>query len=192
VQRLGGPGSTRQIRLISEPYRVVGDVSSRPLRSPRRHKLDGKRQTSAESFGRVCVLSCLHHIGVVREFQHQDRELLDHRNSAFRNHRLSAILLTRGEAHDCPVADRLICPVQRAKRMLRRLKPGRPPFDVIDDKSGAGRRSVNIIKDPDHALSLGAAAWLCHPIIDFPRFRHCMLRSKAARALTSQPPHKPA
>jgi hypothetical protein len=29
--------------------------------------------------------------------------------------------LTRGEAHDRPVADRLICRVQRAKRMLRRL-----------------------------------------------------------------------
>jgi stalled ribosome rescue protein Dom34 len=57
-------------------------------------------------------LSCLHHISVVREFQRQDRELLDQQNSAFRNHRLIAILLTRGEAHDCPVADRLICRVE--------------------------------------------------------------------------------
>src|ERR1700756_1424325 len=32
--------------------------------------------------------------------------------------RLIAILLTGGEAHDCPVADRLIRRVRRAKRML--------------------------------------------------------------------------
>jgi transposase len=32
--------------------------------------------------------------------------------------RLIAILLTGGEAHDCPVAERLICRVQRPKRML--------------------------------------------------------------------------
>ena len=39
-------------------------------------------------------LSCLHHISVVREFQRQDRELLDQQNCAFRNHLLIAILLT--------------------------------------------------------------------------------------------------
>jgi IS5 family transposase len=32
--------------------------------------------------------------------------------------RLIAILLTGGEAHDCPVAERLIRRVQRPKRML--------------------------------------------------------------------------
>jgi hypothetical protein len=32
--------------------------------------------------------------------------------------RLIAILLTGGEAHDCPVAERLICRVKPPKRML--------------------------------------------------------------------------
>ena len=51
---------------------------------------------------------------------------------------LLAILLTGGEAHDCPIAQRLICRVERLKHML-----GDKAYDSAELRNGLDERGTN-------------------------------------------------
>jgi transposase len=68
--------------------------------------------------------------------------------------RLIAILLSGGEAHDCPVAERLVRRVRSSKRIL-----GDKAYDSAELREDLHERGTKpvIPHSPDNVLSFGAA-----------------------------------